>query len=63
MLNEDSKKNFAFIELEKLLQVYNKFLEDFPPMRLPKFDDTPLLGNRLLLEELSYDRKALYEER
>ncbi|XP_019170931.1 PREDICTED: uncharacterized protein LOC109166402 [Ipomoea nil] len=61
-LTEDSKKNYALMEIEKLLQVYNKSLKDFPPMPLPNLADISLLSNRLLLEELSYDREALSKE-
>ncbi|XP_019170957.1 PREDICTED: uncharacterized protein LOC109166458 [Ipomoea nil] len=62
MLPEESKKNYALMEIEKLLQAYNKSLKDFPPMPLPNLADRSLLSNRLLLEELSYDREALFKE-
>ncbi|XP_019188878.1 PREDICTED: uncharacterized protein LOC109183148 [Ipomoea nil] len=62
VLNDDEKKNFALIELEKVLQVHNRSLKDFPPMPLPNFESPILCGNRLLLEELSDDRATLAEE-
>lgn len=61
ILTNDGKKNFGLIELEKLLQLYNKSLKDFTQMSLPNFDDILLADNRLF-EELAYDRKALHEE-
>ncbi|XP_019158425.1 PREDICTED: uncharacterized protein LOC109155147 [Ipomoea nil] len=62
ILSEESKKNFGLMEIEKLLQVYNKSLKDFAPMPLPNLADVSLLSNRLLLEELSYDREAMAKE-
>ncbi|XP_019167582.1 PREDICTED: uncharacterized protein LOC109163289 [Ipomoea nil] len=62
ILSEESTKNFGLMEIEKLLQVYNKSLKDFAPMPLPNPADVSLLSNRLLLEELSYDREAMAKE-
>ncbi|XP_019165748.1 PREDICTED: ATP-dependent DNA helicase PIF1-like [Ipomoea nil] len=62
ILSDDDKKNLCLIELEKLLQLYNKSLKDYPQMPLPNFDDAWLVDNRLLFEELAYDREALHEE-
>ncbi|XP_031095005.1 ATP-dependent DNA helicase PIF1-like [Ipomoea triloba] len=62
ILNDDDKKNFALIEIERLLQVLNRSLKEFPPMPLPNFDSSINSGNRLLYEELDYDRHALAEE-
>ncbi|XP_031099739.1 uncharacterized protein LOC116003940 [Ipomoea triloba] len=61
-LSEEEKKNFALIEIERLLQTYNKSLKDFPEMPLPNFQDAFLADNRLLFDELSYDRNALHHE-
>ncbi|XP_031095209.1 uncharacterized protein LOC115999501 [Ipomoea triloba] len=62
ILNDDDKKKLALIEIERLLQVLNRSLKEFPPMPLPNFDSSMNSGNRLLYEELDYDRKALAEQ-
>ncbi|XP_031116687.1 uncharacterized protein LOC116020348 [Ipomoea triloba] len=62
VLTNEEKENLTLIELEKLLQVYNKSLKDFPPMPTPRVASTRLNGNRLLFEELSYDRVVLADE-
>ncbi|XP_019172007.1 PREDICTED: uncharacterized protein LOC109167446 [Ipomoea nil] len=62
VLTNDEKENLTLIELEKLLEVYNKSLKDFPPMPQPICSSSRLNGNRLLFEELSYDRAALADE-
>ncbi|XP_019198428.1 PREDICTED: uncharacterized protein LOC109192311 [Ipomoea nil] len=62
ILTDDEKKNLGLMELEKLLKVYNRSLKDFPTMPIPSLDDSRLNVNRLLFEELSYDREALAEE-
>ncbi|XP_019196182.1 PREDICTED: uncharacterized protein LOC109190186 [Ipomoea nil] len=62
IFSDDEKKNIALIELEKLLQMHNKSLKEFSPMPFPDLEQSTLNGNRLLLEELSYDRAALSEE-
>ncbi|XP_031090969.1 uncharacterized protein LOC115995964 [Ipomoea triloba] len=61
-LSDEEKKNFGLIEIERLLQMYNKSLKDFPQMPLPNFQDAFLADNRLLFDELSYDRNALHHE-
>ncbi|XP_019164426.1 PREDICTED: uncharacterized protein LOC109160603 [Ipomoea nil] len=60
ILTDDAKKNFGLVKLEKLLQLYNKSLADFPHVPLPNFDCTCLVDNRLLSEKLAYDRAALH---
>ncbi|XP_031120878.1 uncharacterized protein LOC116024115 [Ipomoea triloba] len=60
-LSDEEKKNFALIEIERLLQTYNKSLKDFPHMPLPNFQDAFLVDNRLLFDELSYDCNVHHE--
>ncbi|XP_019157027.1 PREDICTED: uncharacterized protein LOC109153628 [Ipomoea nil] len=62
ILKECEKKNFGLIELEKLLIIHNKSLKNFPPMPTPNMDDSRLVDNILLFEELNYDREALQAE-
>ncbi|XP_031099477.1 uncharacterized protein LOC116003677 [Ipomoea triloba] len=61
-MSDDEKKNLALIEIERLLQSYNKSLKDYPHMPLPNYDDAVLCDNRLLWDELDYDREALLKE-
>ncbi|XP_031112107.1 uncharacterized protein LOC116016083 [Ipomoea triloba] len=62
VLTDEEKKNFALIELEKILNVQNKSLKDFHPMPVPSLDNSRLVDNKLLFEELSYDRQQLLQE-
>ncbi|XP_031127792.1 uncharacterized protein LOC116029887 [Ipomoea triloba] len=61
-LSEEEKKNLVLIEIERLLQLYNKSLKDYPQMPIPNFDDSWLVHNRLVFEEMAYDRAALGKE-
>ncbi|XP_031091157.1 uncharacterized protein LOC115996159 [Ipomoea triloba] len=62
VLTDEEKKNFGLIELEKLLEVQNKSLKDFPTMPIPNMDNSTMVHNRLVFEELSYDCDALKQE-
>ncbi|XP_012836449.1 PREDICTED: uncharacterized protein LOC105957075, partial [Erythranthe guttata] len=61
-LSDDSLKNYALIEIEKILQSNGKSLRNFDSMPMPldsSMDDTE---NRLVLDELDYDVFAMAEE-
>ncbi|XP_019199145.1 PREDICTED: uncharacterized protein LOC109192894 [Ipomoea nil] len=62
VLTEEEKKNFALIELENLLGHQNKSLKEYPPMPIPSTDNSRLLQNRLIFEELAYNREQLKED-
>ncbi|XP_031097003.1 uncharacterized protein LOC116001254 [Ipomoea triloba] len=62
VLNDDEKKTYALIELEKMLKVLNKSLVNFPSMPIPDLSYQFVSGNRLLYKELSYDRDELKRE-
>ncbi|XP_031127601.1 uncharacterized protein LOC116029697 [Ipomoea triloba] len=61
-LCDDEKKNLGLLELELLLQLYNKCLKDYLQMPIPNYDDALLANNRLLFDELNYDQQAMREE-
>ncbi|XP_031124334.1 uncharacterized protein LOC116027048 [Ipomoea triloba] len=61
-LNDEQKKEFALIQLSKLLLVYNKTLRDFPNMPVINEASTVAVENCFLWEELAYDRAGLHEE-
>jgi len=58
-LNDDQKKNFALLEIEKLLCSNGKSLKNFPPMPIPEECSTFDLQNRLVMDQLNYDKEAL----
>ncbi|XP_031120315.1 uncharacterized protein LOC116023454 [Ipomoea triloba] len=61
-LSDDDKKNLALIEIERLLQKYNKSLKDYPHMPIPIHEESWNHSNRLLCDELAYDRNTLLLE-
>ncbi|XP_061373673.1 uncharacterized protein LOC133316000, partial [Gastrolobium bilobum] len=62
ILTEESIKNITLEEIDKVLQSNGKCLSDYPSM--PRINSETLLDmqNRLVLDELMYDRFALEEE-
>ncbi|XP_019178737.1 PREDICTED: uncharacterized protein LOC109173852 [Ipomoea nil] len=60
-LNESQKTNFALLEMEKLLNAWNKSLSDYPPTPMPDENNDWFSDNRLLFE-MSYDREALLHQ-
>ncbi|CAH9127716.1 unnamed protein product, partial [Cuscuta epithymum] len=52
----------ALAEIEMLLHRRGKSLRDYPPMPCPTSSSTLLPENRLVQEELQYDRQAMHEE-
>ena len=61
-LSENQLRNYALYEIEKLLIKAGKSLKDYPPMPLPDMSLIRERNNRLLEEELSYDKEALAVE-
>ncbi|XP_057790213.1 uncharacterized protein LOC131007083, partial [Salvia miltiorrhiza] len=62
ILAEDEIKNCALIEIEKLLRSLGRSLRDFATMPFPTDDNFQINQNRLIIDELQYDRIALEEE-
>ncbi|XP_061349748.1 uncharacterized protein LOC133294987 [Gastrolobium bilobum] len=62
ILTEESIKSITLKEIDKVLQSNGKCLSDYPSM--PRINSETLLDmqNRLVLDELMYDRFALEEE-
>lgn len=54
--------NLTLLEIEHLLESSNKKLADFPPMPIPNMSVVSQDINRLVSEELNYDRVALAQE-
>jgi len=61
-LTESQKKAYTLIEIEKLMQQTGRSLKNYPDIQLPNADEIQELGNRLINEELNYDRDSLKEE-
>lgn len=58
-LTDDQKKNYALLEIEKLLRNNGKSLKYFPPMPFPEGISLYDLQNWLLMDQLNYDKEAL----
>ncbi|XP_031111924.1 uncharacterized protein LOC116015899 [Ipomoea triloba] len=58
IVNEADKKNYALNEIEELLSLWGRRLQDFPNMPIPNNNETRMTSNRLIYEELSYDCQA-----
>lgn len=61
-LTASQKKTYTLIEIEKLMQQAGRSLKNYPDIELPNADELQELGNRLINEELNYDRDSLKEE-
>lgn len=55
-------KNLALLEIEKLLRRLGHSLRDFESMPFPDVSTASGLRNRLIHDELRYDRAALFQE-
>ncbi|XP_019167580.1 PREDICTED: uncharacterized protein LOC109163279 [Ipomoea nil] len=62
MLSDSNKKQFALVELEKLLSLWGKNLRDFPEMPIADESNMCLSENMLIDEELAYDKESLKTE-
>ncbi|CAJ2631977.1 unnamed protein product [Trifolium pratense] len=62
VLSPTELKIFALSEIEKLLQSNHKSLSDFPTMPQPDLSMITARENRLIYDELNYDRHSLVEE-
>jgi len=62
VLTHDQIKTYALADIEVLLQSSGKSLKDYPPMPTADPALVPDLQNRLIREELSYDRGLLASE-
>lgn len=59
-LSEEQLRNYTLVEVEKLLQRNGRSLKQFPPMPFPNHVSYGL--NKLIQDELCYDRKSMGEE-
>jgi len=61
-LTASQKKAYTLMEIEKLMRQSGRSLREYPEIQLPSTDNIELLGNRLINEELNYDRDGLRSE-
>ncbi|XP_062227418.1 uncharacterized protein LOC133925540 [Phragmites australis] len=61
-LKESQKKSYTLIKIEKIMRQAGKSLKDYSGIELPNADELEQLGNRLINEELNYDRDLLKNE-
>jgi hypothetical protein len=61
-LTESQMRAYALIEIEKLMRQAGKILKDYPQIELPSVDELEEIGNRLINEELNYDKDKQKEE-
>ncbi|XP_052198326.1 uncharacterized protein LOC127805616 [Diospyros lotus] len=61
-LSDEKTKNYALVEIEKILRITGRSLHDFPSMLFPYIVDASFAENRLIQDELRYDKKALAED-
>ncbi|GAU39679.1 hypothetical protein TSUD_320920 [Trifolium subterraneum] len=62
VLNVDQLKSYALAEIGKLLESNGKSFDNYPDMPWPDAGLMPDRGNRLIYDELNYDRQLLAEE-
>ncbi|XP_074283443.1 uncharacterized protein LOC141607991 [Silene latifolia] len=62
VLQEDVKRSYTLIEIDKILMRYGKSLKDIKEMPLPSFDDLKGVENKLVREEQMYDHEQLNQE-
>ena len=61
-LSEEETKNYTLLEIEKILRSTGRSLRDFPSLPFPCIVDALLAENKLIQDELRYDRKVLVED-
>ncbi|XP_052194505.1 uncharacterized protein LOC127802605 [Diospyros lotus] len=61
-LTNNEIQSYALLEIEKILQGWGKSLREFDGMPFPDDVDELVSGNRLIYDELSYERKKLTED-
>jgi ATP-dependent DNA helicase PIF1 len=61
-LTDDQIKNYALAEIEIILQGCGTSLKDYPCMPQPDAGLLPDLGNRLIYDQLNYNREELAKE-
>jgi hypothetical protein len=61
-LSASQMKAYALIEIEKLMRQVGRSMKDYPHIGMPSADQLGGIRNRLINEEMSYDRDSHKEE-
>jgi hypothetical protein len=61
-LTDDQKKAYALLEIEKLMRQTGRSMKDYPQLEMPNLDLLGEIGNRLINEEMNYDKDSQREE-
>jgi hypothetical protein len=61
-LTGEQKKAFALLEVEKLMWQTGRSMKDYPQIEMPDSDLLGEIRNRLINEEMNYDRDSQREE-
>jgi hypothetical protein len=61
-LTDKQKKDHALLEIEKIMREAGKTIKEYPGIELPNSSGLKELGNRLLNEELNYNKQELKDE-
>jgi DNA replication protein DnaC len=61
-LTDSQKKDYAFIEIEKLMQRTGKSMKNYPEIEMPSANQLAEIGNRLMNEVLNYNKDKQSEE-
>lgn len=61
-LSDEQLQNYSLLEIEKILRKAGKSLEDYQGMTIPDSNLLVEMNNRLISEELNYDRFKMHEE-
>jgi hypothetical protein len=54
-LTDSQKKDYALVEIEKLMRQASKSMKDYPQIEMPSADQLAEIGNRLMNEETNYN--------
>jgi hypothetical protein len=55
-LSDSQKKPYALLEIGKIMRQAGKSMKDYPQIEMPSADQLGEIGNRLMNEELDYDK-------
>lgn len=61
-LTDEQLQNYVLVDIDAVLQSNNRSLKDFPMMPQPDSSVSSEIPNRLIYDELNYDREVLARE-
>jgi hypothetical protein len=61
-LTDEQKKAYALLKIEKLMRQTGRSMKDYPQIEMPNSDLLGEIGNRIINEEMNYDKDSQREE-